>query len=155
MPPNNHISNLSPKIIVNLTYTGGNATMKKIYHYHNRAGDSKKKKKKKCFPDGSFSFHYIIYKRFPQVSLPLRTISFENTAFSHNESIWQFENPLQVGKIGDTGIKFLSQSRKQCQEFNTTVIKSHLLMPHVTADGVLLIHFFHHPPDTMFYIAVF
>lgn len=72
----------------------------------------------------------------------------------HNKSIWQcfFVKPLLVGKIWDSKRSNLSsQSRKQCQELSTTVINSHLLMPHVTADGVLLIHFFYQSHNTVFY----
>lgn len=40
---------------------------------------------------------------------------------------------------------------KPCQELSATVINSHLLMPHVTTHGVLLVHFFYQSRITVFY----
>lgn len=111
--------------------------------------------KKNIFPwQFIFFFYDIIYKRFPQVSFPFRVRSFENTAFSQNKSIWQcFFKPSSCWKnLGFIEIKFIRPKQKTVSGAQTTVINSHLLMPHVTADGVLLlIHFFHQSPNTVLY----
>ena len=83
-------------------------------------------------------------------------ITWKHSAFSHNESIWQcfffFFKLLLVGKILDLKrSNLLSQGGKQCQELSKTVINSHLLMPHVTTHGVLLVRFFYQSRNTVFY----
>lgn len=137
----------SPKIIVTRTCRGMSITI--------TVGEEIVRKA--SFPDSSLSSCDTIYKSFPQVSFLLRIRSFENTQHFlttkvSGSAFFFFWKPLPCWQnLGLIEIKFIGPKQKTVSGAQTTVINSHLLMPHVIAAVVLLIHFFHQSYNTVFY----